>query len=159
MSRFTARPGLMPSLIDRLIDTEASRPGQRAVYNIQQILSSVRRDLENLLNSRQNPDPHIEDHPELARSVYNYGLPDITRRSATTSEERSDICELVEKIIGRFEPRLTNVRAVALEPRPGDLQTIRFEIHARLNVDPSPDVTFGTVLELTGHASIHAGDS
>jgi type VI secretion system protein ImpF len=150
---------MMPSMLDRLIDTDSSRPGQRAVYNIQQILSAVRRDLENLLNTRQTPDPRIEDHPELARSVFNYGLPDITRRSASTGEERSEICELVEQIIERFEPRLKAVRAVALEPRPGDLQTVRFEIHARLNVDPSPDVTFGTVLELTGHASIQASES
>lgn len=146
-------------MLDRLIDTDSSRPGQRAVYNIQQILSSVRRDLENLLNTRQRPDPTIEDHAQLARSVFNYGLPDITRRSASTIDDRAQICSVVEQIIERFEPRLKNVRAVALEPRPEDLQTVRFEIHARLNVDPSPDVTFGTVLELSGHASIHAGDT
>ncbi|MFO0947123.1 MAG: type VI secretion system baseplate subunit TssE [Planctomycetota bacterium] len=159
MSRLGARPGLLPSMLDRLIDTDVNRAAPRSGYTIQQILHAVRRDLEDLLNSRQPVDPRIEEHAELADSIFNYGLPDITRKSASTPEQRAEICEVVASVIARFEPRLKNIRVTALEPKEGDVQTVRFEIRARLNVDPNPDVTFGTVLELSGHATIRAGEA
>lgn len=149
----------MPSILDRLIEPEPIVGSMGSGMSINRILNAVRRDLEDLLNTRQAADPAIEEHPELARSVFNYGLPDITRRNASTPQSRGEICAMVEDVIRRFEPRLKNVRATALDPKPGDIQTVRFEIRARLAVDPSPNVMFGTVLDLAGHAQVRASES
>jgi type VI secretion system protein ImpF len=152
MARFDPTIRLTPSLLDRLIDQETERGSARG-YDHRQMIDVVRRDLEDLLNTRRTNDVPPA-FVEVNQSVVAYGLPDLSAVSADTSEQRTDIGKLIERIIERFEPRLRNVRARLVEGFGGS-QTVRFQIHAELNVDPAPEVGFETVLELmTGHASI-----
>jgi type VI secretion system protein ImpF len=153
MARFDPTTRLTPSLLDRLIDQETDRGSARG-YDHRQMIDVVRRDLEDLLNTRLTNNEVPEAFVEVNRSVVTYGLPDLSSVSADTSEQRADIGRLIERIIERFEPRLRQVRARLVEGAGGS-QTVRFQIHAELNVDPAPEVGFETVLELmTGHASI-----
>ncbi len=152
MARFDPTTRLTPSLLDRLIDQETDQGSARG-YDHRQMIDVVRRDLEDLLNTRLSSDVPPA-FVEVSRSVVTYGLPDLSAVSADTSEQRADIGRLIERIIERHEPRLRNVRARLVEGF-GGTQTVRFQIHAELNVDPAPEVGFETVLELmTGHASI-----
>lgn len=152
--------GLMASVLDRLIDPESSGTRARPGYNLQQLLRSVRRDLEALLNTRQLVVVIPEDFVEVRKSVLNYGFPDVSSLSAATSARREEICRIIEKTVLKHEPRLRDIRARSLEPKEGEVQTARFTIDARLDLDPSPHVVFATILDLsTGHTSIKSGDT
>ena len=153
MARFDPTTRLTPSLLDRLIDQEIDQGSARG-YDHRQMIDVVRRDLEDLLNTRLTNIGIPPDFVEVNNSIVTYGLPDLSSASADTSEQRGDIGKLIERVIERFEPRLRNVRARLVEGFGGS-QTVRFQIHAELNVDPAPEVGFETILELmTGHASI-----
>ena len=46
--------GLMPSILDRLIDPDSAGTDARRGYGLTQMLEVIRRDLEDLLNTRQS---------------------------------------------------------------------------------------------------------
>jgi len=149
MARSEPRQGLMPSIVDRLTDPDATAAAWRQGFGWQQIIDSVRRDLEDLLNSHQVYTSGLEDWPESQTSLLTYGLPDFASLSANTPQEREQVAKLLEEIIMRFEPRLRNVRANLVESKNPHERTIGFHIDAQLNVDPAPEVSFETVMELT----------
>jgi type VI secretion system protein ImpF len=149
--------GLMPSILDRLIDPDAEGTAWRQGYDLQQIIDAVRRDLEDLLNTHPTYSALGEQWVELGKSVLLYGLPDMASVTATTTSQREELAKIVEGIIQRYEPRLRNVRAILKTGSGEDDRHVRFHIEAQLNVDPAPEVSFETVLELTtGHTSIQA---
>ena len=149
MSRIDPTLALMPSLLDRLIDPESRGTSWRYGYSVDQITEAVRRDLEDLLNTRQTPAHLLADFPELRTSVFAYGLPDLTSLQAVTPQQRTEIGRLLERIIMTFEPRLEKVKAILLTGADDKLPTLRFRVDARLNMDPAPEVAFETTLELT----------
>jgi len=157
MAQLDLPPGLMPSLKDRLLDPDAM--GTRALpgYNLEQVLDSVREDLEELLNTRRSFSVLQTRYPELARSIATYGLPDLTSLDTSALAKRDAIGRILEQIIALFEPRLRNIRAVMESPRPNELSAT-FRINADLRVDPAPPVSFQTVVQLTtGHVAIREG--
>src|SRR5262249_35383087 len=97
-----------------------------------------------------------KQHKELLDSVFAYGLPDLMSVDASAMGAKEQIGRMIEEIIGRHEPRLKDVRARLVQSATSrDARSLKFEIQARLSVDPSPEVGFETVLELmTGHTSI-----
>ncbi len=69
-----------PSVLDRLIDLNP-RGGDAPMtfaQSVRMVKDAVRRDLEWLLNSRRTIEPAPPELAELRRSVYHYGLPDIS---------------------------------------------------------------------------------
>ena len=146
--------GLMPSLKDRLLDPDSMGTRGWPGYGLQQILESVRDDLEELLNTRRSHRVLETEYAELAHSIVTYGLPDLSSIDTSTSGKREEIGRIMEKIITLHERRLRNVRATMVKSRGVDL-TATFHIDAELRVDPAPPVAFETIVELTtGHASI-----
>lgn len=159
MSRIDPQQGLMPSVLDRLIDPEADGTAWRHGYGLQQMIAAVYRDLEDLLNTRQVLTDLPPDCVELLHSVATYGMPDLTSVEAISVEQRSQIGRLLEAIIQRHEPRLKQVRATLLEPEQAVRRAVKFHIEARLSVEPAPEVAFDTILELTtGRSSITRPD-
>jgi type VI secretion system protein ImpF len=155
MSRLDSQQGLMPSVLDRLIDPEADGSAFRHGYGIEQLVQAVSRDLEDLLNSRQATLQVPADCTEVLRSIVAYGLPDITFTATTTAAQKAQIGKILEGIVNRYEPRLRDVRAVLLDPADTIKRTLTFRIEARLCVEPAPEVAFDTILELaTGHSTI-----
>jgi type VI secretion system protein ImpF len=154
MARFDVPPALMPSLKDRLLDPDSMGTRDRPGYSLQQILESVRDDLEELLNARRSQRALENQYPELARSIAIYGLPDLTSIDTTTPASRAEIGRILEHIITLHEPRLRNVKATLVKAPEVEMRVL-FHVDAELRVDPSPEVAFETVVELTtGHASI-----
>ena len=155
MSRIDPQQALMPSILDRLIDPDAGGTAWRHGYGIEQMAAAVQRDLEDLLNTRQAHAGLPEAYAELQKSIYAYGLPDLTSLNAVTPQQREEIGRLLEKVVSYFEPRLKDVRAGMLDPGDEKQRTVRFRVEARLCVDPAPEVAFDTILELTtGHYSV-----
>jgi type VI secretion system protein ImpF len=147
--------GLMPSLLDRLIDPDADVSRQQQGYSVAQMVAAVHRDLEDLLNTRQTSAGLPADCTLVQRSIVAYGMPDLANIPALSPSQRAQIGRVLEAIILRYEPRLRDVKATLLDPRQEINRTIKFRVEARLNVEPAPEVAFDTILELTtGHSSI-----
>ncbi|HLJ13776.1 MAG TPA: type VI secretion system baseplate subunit TssE [Bryobacteraceae bacterium] len=141
------------SLVDRLIDKEPQSNSDAYVtrpQSVRQLKANLRRDLEWLLNSRQNPDAVSEGFPDLSRSLYNYGLPDFSALSLNSPKDRNWLLRYLATTVETFEPRLREVRVSLLETPNSTARVLRFQIEALLMMDPAPEqVSFDTVLQLT----------
>jgi type VI secretion system protein ImpF len=152
--------GLMPSILDRLIDPESQGTVWRQGYGIDQMVEAVQRDLEELLNTRQSHLGLPVEYGEVLNSIVGYGLPDLTSLNALTLPQREEIGRVLEATVAKYEPRLRDIRATMLDPGDGKQRTVRFRIDARLCIDPAPEVSFETIMELTtGRHSVQQPDA
>lgn len=142
---------LRESILDRLfdedpgagIDSEKSR--QRKLKDLR---NSVRRDLENLLNSRYRIISTPDDLPEIERSLLNYGLPDLATVNMLDVAKRREFTRNIETIIRTFEPRFKSVSVRYMDNNEKSDRTLRFRIDAVMYADPAPEiVVFDSVLE------------
>ncbi|WP_165230987.1 type VI secretion system baseplate subunit TssE [Aquisphaera insulae] len=160
MARNEIPIGLNASILDRLIDPESDGTASRPGCTIEQIIDSVRRDLEDLLNTHCTRVDVPPQYAETRRSIVTFGMPDLTAFQSTKAGAASRVAEKIEQAIARFEPRLTNIRATLIDDHDEKQLKLKFQIQATLRVEPSPDVAFVTVLKLsTGEASIQRVDS
>jgi type VI secretion system protein ImpF len=139
------------SILDRLIDYEpgiSSEPVQNRLTNFRQLMTMVRRDIENLLNAKNFAAMMTSGYEELQNSLYFYGLPDFTAQNPRSSSVKDQLRQEVEKAIARFEPRLTNVVVVS-EKGSQEERSLGFKITGLLMVDPAPEpVTFDTHFDI-----------
>ena len=152
---------LTPSMLDRLMDPESGGTRNRQGYSVEQMVAVVRRDIENLLNTRVSILQLPDEFPEVKNSLLGYGLPDFGSIATSTRQQHEAIGRRIEDVIAKFEPRLTDVHVLLIEePNKIGQLTLRFAIESRLSAEPFPDVSFETVLELTtGYTSIQATKS
>jgi type VI secretion system protein ImpF len=152
--------GLMPSILDRLIDPESQGTAWRQGYGIEQMVEAVQRDLEELLNTRQSHAGLPVEYVEVLNSIVGYGLPDLTSLNALTPQQREEIGRVLEAVVAKYEPRLRDIKATMLDPGDIKQRSVRFRIDARLCIDPAPDVSFETIMELTtGRYSVKQHDA
>jgi type VI secretion system protein ImpF len=117
--------------------------------SVRALEAAVLRDLEWLLNTRRIAEPAPDSYPETQRSVYHFGLPDITSLTGGTEVMRRRLVRQIDECIERFEPRLTAVRVSPIEVEAGQRRQLRFVIEAFLRMEPNPErVSFDTVLEV-----------
>lgn len=152
MAKDPFEPGISVSLLDRLTDHEprvTSEPPWTRAQSLRRLKAALRRDIEFLLNARRTPIDAPPSARELQRSVYAYGLPDITGVAMNVSEDQHHLARAMESAISIFEPRLTNV-SVSVQPAAGPTRVLHFRIEGTLRVDPAPErVFFDTSLHLT----------
>jgi type VI secretion system protein ImpF len=134
----------------RLEEVRRLAEPQRYKEEFKIYLSNVRRDLEWLLNTRRIADP-IPDHlRDVARSVYNYGLPDFSQENVASQrheQSRDRLTTAIARTIELFEPRILDVRVVALSKQGSDPR-IRFQVTGRLKVEPRPEpICYDTVFD------------
>jgi type VI secretion system protein ImpF len=138
------------SILDRLIDNDpgvSREPVQNRLADFRQLMASVRRELENLLNTKNFVSQLASNYQELQRSLYVYGLPDFTSHSPGSQAMRGKLLQAVETTIALFEPRITNVRVSAEE---GEHRSLGFKISGLLMVDPAPEpVSFDTRFDIS----------
>lgn len=143
---------ITPSVLDRLIDYEpqlSREPAASRHKSLRQLKQSVRRDLEWLLNTRQEITEVLPEMRELRNSLAVYGLKDFSTVNVKSQNGQNRLRQAIEAAITTFEPRFDRV-VVSLQPVRGGERALSFRIDARLKVEPSPEpVTFDTVLQLT----------
>ena len=146
-------PTVQWSVLNRLIDNDpATRtdPPMSWAQSVGKLKQAVRRDLEWLLNTRRIVEPAPAGFTELSRSVYHFGLPDITSLSAQSSAAQDWLRRQVEEAITLFEPRLGGVRVTVAQANEAGRRELRFIVDGLLRMEPSPEqVVFDTVLEVT----------
>jgi type VI secretion system protein ImpF len=149
MPRNDSEVRITPSILDRLIDyePELSRdPSSSRHTSLRFVKQTVRRDLEWLLNTRQDVDGIPADLEELTQSLGAYGLPDFTAVSLKNPAEQDRIRRALQSVLDKFEPRLKDV-TVALDFTNNNERALRFRINANLQVEPAPEpVTFDATL-------------
>jgi type VI secretion system protein ImpF len=145
----TSPPRPKPSLLDRLLD-DAPRNPHDVPTNANQALTAVReavrRDLENLLNTRSRP--VSREFESLQDSLVHYGIPDWFAYEGPAG--RDAIGELIRLAIQRCEPRLRDIKVEALADRAGAEEPLRFRIVATLHIEPwSAPIVFDSFLDST----------
>lgn len=152
MERVGAEQDLVPSVLDRLIDTEpgvSTEPKVNRAVRLAQLKEAVKRDLEWLLNTKRMAIEIPADLRHLHASLLTFGLPDFTHASLNRPDDTRALKQAVEAVVRRFEPRLKGVTVTLLEAREFE-RGLRFRIDAQLDVDPAPEaVSFDSVLDLT----------
>ena len=154
---------LTPSVLDRLLDDE---PGNQreAVKQRHQVLRemklSVRRDLENLLNTRWRCVSWPPNLEELETSLVNYGIPDFTGIRFASANTQDELRSILEAVIRRFEPRFSKVRVELITNADSLDRTLRFRIDAMLHAEPVVEpVVFDTMLKTsTGDFEVVGGN-
>ncbi len=128
--------------------TLMSESAQYRVVSEQQILDSVFRDLENLLNTRCSPIELPAAFKRLKGSLIRYGLKDSTTKNPENSLVRQNLCKEIEKTISLFEPRLKKP-VVRVETRSGKKRELFFRISGILVVEPLAEpVSFDTFFDI-----------
>jgi type VI secretion system protein ImpF len=164
MAKIQADQPLVPSVLDRLLDEDPSaqrEPAKSRHQVLRELKLSVRRDLENLLNTRRRCLPWPADLTDLGPSLVNYGLPDFTGANTGSSEGREQLCQAVEEVLRSWEPRFKSVKVQLLDSTEPLDRTLRFRIDALLYADPAPEpVVFDSLLQpVSGACEIKGGGS
>jgi len=163
MARWEPEQTVTQSVLERLIDRDPKSGSEGAptrAQSVRLLRASVRRDLEWLLNTRRTPAPADETYPEVARSVYNYGLPDLNALNWESSRDRTRLARAVQESLNIFEPRLRGIKVVPLEPVAGAPHIMRFQIEGLLEMDPAPElIVFDTTLQLSSGEYQVKGDT
>src|SRR5688572_12787989 len=119
------------SLLDRLIDLDPRTSSEAPISwsdSVRQLKTSLRHDLEWLLNTRRIPVPPPESFEELPKSLYNFGFPDITSLGRDSKEVHGLLLRQVEETIATFEPRLAGVKVSLTETDEAGSRQLRFLI-------------------------------
>ena len=160
MAELMPQERLQPSLLDRLTDDEPDKQQEsreRRVLSLRKLRQCVQRDLAWLLNTG-NMGQDLEDYPLVARSVLNYGLPDLAG-IPSSGLEAGQLERMLRQIIQDFEPRIlrntVKIRA-ALNAEQMSRNALTFEIEGDLWAQPLPEHLFlKTEVDLeTGHIAL-----
>jgi type VI secretion system protein ImpF len=135
------------SVLDRLVNVE-DWPATRS-QSTRFFRDALKRDLEWLLNTRQPPLPQLAGRPVAAKTVINYGLPDISSLGLSNAADHRALRMAIEECLHNFEPRLMDIR-VTLQGSDTADRRLRFHIEGNMKLDPAPEeISFDTVLELS----------
>ncbi|MCC6126404.1 MAG: type VI secretion system baseplate subunit TssE [Pirellulales bacterium] len=159
MTRIPIDQPLTPSVLDRLLDDDPTTTRETVKMRTQvlrEMKQSLRRDLENLLNTRRRAKALPDDWEELSVSLVNYGIPDITGADLGAAESRADFAAAMEQVLRDFEPRFKSVHVEMLGNPDPTQRTLRFRIEGLLHAEPAPEpIAFDSALEpATGNVEI-----
>jgi len=149
--RIGKKQELRPSILDRLMDDEPhiqiEQDKNRNQY-LRELRNSVKRDLENLLNTRFRMQSPPDELKEVEFSILNYGLPDLATVNIADIEKKRAFTKNLEKTLRTFEPRFKSVKVIHIDNKDSTDRTLRFRIDATLHADPAPEIIiFDSVLD------------
>lgn len=134
------RSPLVASLLDRLLDDAPDSPQDPVgrVVTLESLRAAVRRDLEDLLNTRQRVLSWPASSGEVTRSVITYGIPDPSAAPLSGQRQRTAFLRSVEAVIRRHEPRFKRVAIVDTGGEEPEDRVLRFRIEAVMYANPAP---------------------
>ncbi|MFY9940839.1 MAG: type VI secretion system baseplate subunit TssE [Desulfobacterales bacterium] len=144
MAELTPKERLQPSLLDRLIDdapdkTQESR--EQRVFSLSRLRDAAMRDLAWLLNTTNlAAGQDLSAYPEVADSVVNYGIPDLSGMTVSGTDVAA-LERALRQAIADFEPRiLRHTLSVRLDMNEGQMShnAMTFLIEGELWAQPVP---------------------
>lgn len=144
MAELNQKDRLQPSLLDRLTDNDPERKQESRearVISPSRLRDYVRRDLAWLFNTTHlQATQGLDDYPVVARSVVNFGMPDMAGRTAS-SVNPTILEQSIRRAILDFEPRLVGrtlrVKLV-VDSKQMNHNAMAFDIEAELWAQPLP---------------------
>lgn len=143
MAELTPSERLQPSLLDRLTDDEPAKnqePRKARVLSLGRLREGVLRDIAWLLNSANLAEDDLEaNYPQVARSVVNYGLPDLAGLTASGIDV-AELEQIVKQALWDFEPRIIRETLRVRARAEGEMNhnALVFEIEGELWAQPIP---------------------
>ncbi len=144
MAELTQKERLQPSLLDRLTDDEPGKKQEsrdKRVLSMHKLRQSVLRDVSWLLNAGSlDAVVSLDEYPEVARSVLNFGIKHLAGGSISGSN-LGEIEKGVKLAILNFEPRILPSSLILQMTSTEDnmnQQAIVFDIEADLWAQPLP---------------------
>jgi type VI secretion system protein ImpF len=156
-------PQIRLFVLDRLIDdAEDDGPAGRAPQRqIGRLRDAVRRDLQDLLNTRKcwlSLDTELGE--ELKTSLFAYGLPDL-HTLGVGSQHRDRLRRTIHEMITRYLPVFSTLDVVPLENIDPLDRALRFRISALLRLETEDQrIVFDSVLDPASRQfSVRSSDS
>lgn len=144
MAELTTTERLQPSLLDRLTDDEplrGSESREQRVISPSRLRECVTRDLSWLLNCVQMAsDATLADYPDVASSVINFGIPDLTG-TQLAGINVNQLQQRLRMAILAYEPRLiANTLQVVVRAQQSsmDRKSLVFDIRSDMWAQPIP---------------------
>lgn len=101
---------------------------------IDELLSNIQKDLENLLNTRRQPFSLPSEFKEVISSVLEYGLDDFSHSLSFSQINLQRIAIDIEKTLLLFEPRFSKVKVEIEKDTQEHKKQVLFKLIASLNV-------------------------
>lgn len=140
MSTTSERSQIRLSLLDQLLDDEPQNQREVSLDDVEKlriIQLGIRRDLQDLLNTRFRCMAWPPDMEAMDDTLINYGIPDFTAASQNAAQESEFLLQAIRQAIDIFEPRLADVRISAQNNQEEHDRTFRFQIEATLLIEDS----------------------
>ena len=155
MSSADIRDRLQPALLDRLTDEsprDRVEADERRVMSKTQLRHAILRDLSWLFNASQSHAGWAEQHPALATTVLNFGLPPLSGQRVSKLDV-SQLERAIKRAIIDFEPRILPETLVVRALETGSVldshNMIDFEISGQMWAQPVPlEILLRTKLDL-----------
>lgn len=133
------------SLLDRLISEDAP--------TLAHVRNGLKRDLGDLLNTRQRIMSWPAALGELERSILNYGILDLSTANFSTDAQRTAVVERIGEAVRLAEPRLSGMRISAMTNADPSDRSLRVLIQAEIIVDSEAEpVQFSTIIDPLGQS-------
>ncbi len=134
---------LQPSLLDRLTDDEPEvkqESREQRVLSVKRLRQSVLRDMTWLLNTISLESVQsLADYPEVAASVVNFGIPDLSGHNIT-AEDVPQLEKRIRQAILDFEPRIlpNSLKLKVISTDQYNHNALNFDIEGDLWMQPVP---------------------
>jgi type VI secretion system protein ImpF len=142
--------GFRPNLFEQLFDDSPQQVGDQLLIrrlNIDELKTSVARDLEALLNTRSVVGKRVEKFELVRSSILNFGILDFVGLSSANPMDCDYICRQIASTVEQQDSRLKNVR-VSLDIGAVEVNQLCFSIEALLKVYPAQElVSFDAFFE------------
>ena len=146
MARAKSEILVTQSLLDRLTSHEEWPTTRNA--SLRMYREGIKRDVEWLLNSRKPVVAELEGRPMASKSVFNYGLPELTSFSGSHQDPGALLIAIRQTLLN-FEPRIRGPQ-VFLVRTDVLARSVRFHVEGKLVFENGEeDISFDTVLEVT----------
>jgi len=137
-----------PSVLDRLLvgADDSQRPG--GAQTLGEVRETVRRDLQDLLNTRPRCQSWPASLKELSDSLADYGAPDFTGPNLSAPANHMAFRRVLQRVVETFEPRLKSVNVQLMTKADQLNRTLAFRIRAMLCIEPfQEEIAFDSTVE------------
>jgi type VI secretion system protein ImpF len=125
--------------------------GDDVSYSLEQLKSSIRENIEYILNSRSQVNVHDAPSAGEKKNLFYFGLSNFSLQNLSDAAVAEEFQKEAKKVIENFEPRLQNIRvSFATELKESNKSFFQLKIEGELKTDSlkknNSQILFNTTL-------------